>query len=85
MRTASDTNRRVLHAHASESQSRYSSVLTDATLELPSIFMLGSSQGRLPCVVHIPNTSSQIDLLNQGELADESRGLCIGTRPIASP
>lgn len=35
-------------------------------------------------LVYIPNTGSQIDLLNQGELAYEGRGLRIGTGPISS-
>lgn len=84
IRTVSDPNRRVLQAQASKSKSRYSSGLTDTTLTLPAIFSLGFGHDPLLGVLYLPNTSSQVDLLHQGELADEIGSLVIGTRPISS-
>ena len=82
IRTISDTDRRVLHAQASEPQSGDSSSLPDATLALPSMRSSASGHGPLLRFVYIPNTSGQINLLYQGELTDESRGLGVGTGPV---
>ena len=42
IRTVSDTNGGILHAHASESQSRYGTILTNAAFTLPSACSLES-------------------------------------------